>query len=104
MAMAATFMMKLVMTRSKKAIPRIKTSLGAFRNMVSQWMGLHSAALVFQRQKPMDMAPPKATGCSREWSPNPLELVRFPTLMINRPDRLRAFQKGNAEATLTMLP
>jgi len=60
MAMAATFMMKLVMMSTKKAIPRTNTSQGAFWNMASQCTAIHWAAPVFQRQNPMLMAPPKS--------------------------------------------
>ncbi|EKD35886.1 MAG: hypothetical protein ACD_75C01737G0005 [uncultured bacterium] len=60
MAIAATFMMKLVMIMTKKAIPRIKTTAGASVKSCSQFTASHSAALVCQRQKPMDIAPPKS--------------------------------------------
>ena len=42
--MAATFMMKLVMISTKKAIPRIKTMAGACWNKVSQLTAIHLAA------------------------------------------------------------
>ena len=46
MAMAATFMMKLVMHKTKKAMARTKTSQGAFWNQLTQLTAIHSAALV----------------------------------------------------------
>src|SRR5665811_2591356 len=60
MAMAATFMMKLVITKTKKAMPRTNTSQGALRKKDSQCTASHSAALVLHKQKPMDMAPPNS--------------------------------------------
>src|SRR3989339_807737 len=47
MAMAATFMMKLVMIRTKKAMASTKTSQGALRKKESQCTASPSAALVF---------------------------------------------------------
>ena len=44
--MAATFMMKFVITRTKKAMARTKTSQGAFWNQLTQLTAIHSAALV----------------------------------------------------------
>ena len=55
--MAATFMMKLVIILTKKAMLMIKTKPLDSLNMVSQLTAIHSAAPVCQRQKPMLMAP-----------------------------------------------
>ena len=59
-AIAATFMMKFVMISTKNAIPRMKTKGGASRKRMSQFTASHSAAPVFQRQNPIDIAPPKS--------------------------------------------
>ena len=57
MAIAATFMIKLVMIITKKAMPRIKTMPEESLNSCSQLIASHFAAPVSQRQKPIDMAP-----------------------------------------------
>src|SRR6056297_3377220 len=59
MAMAATFMMKLVIIMTKKAMDMTKMNQWASLNMFNQLMASHSAAPVCQRQKPMLMAPAK---------------------------------------------
>ena len=55
--MAATFMMKLVISSTKRDIPMTKTNQWASVKKPSQLMASHSAAPVCHRQKPMLMAP-----------------------------------------------
>src|SRR4030042_4564947 len=59
-AIAATFMMKLVRINTKVATPKTNTSQCAFWNKISHSTAIHSAAPVFQRQKPILMAPLKS--------------------------------------------
>ena len=59
MAMAATFIMKLVMTITKNEMPITKINQWASLNITSQLTASHSAAPVSHKQKPMLMAPAK---------------------------------------------
>ena len=59
MAMAATFMMRLVITRTNTAMPITNTNQCVPSNRLSQLIASHSAAPVCHRQKPRLIAPPK---------------------------------------------
>ena len=58
-AMAATFMMTLVMSMTKNAMPMTNRNQLAPSNFISHFTASHLAAPVSQRQKPKLMAPAK---------------------------------------------